>query len=115
MTTPDDPGFERLRRWITLGIALFAVMGIAILLVAVWKNRFDPELTHLVATNFPAIVGLPFAAIAAFIVVAVFRQSETPLELEVLGFKLKGAAGELVLWIACFLAIVVGIRMLWKY
>lgn len=39
MTTPDDPGFERLRRWITLGIALAAVTGIAILLVAVWKNR----------------------------------------------------------------------------
>jgi hypothetical protein len=94
---------------------LIAVTGIAILLVAVWKNRYDPELTNLVAANFPAIVGLPFAAVAAFIVVAVFRQSETPLELEVFGFKLKGAAGELVLWFACFLAIVVGIRMLWKY
>ncbi len=93
MTTPD-PGFERLRRWITLGFALFAVLGIALLLVAVWKNRYDPELTHLVDTNFPAIVGRPFAAIAAFIVVAVFRQSETPLELEVLGFKFKGAAGK---------------------
>ena len=115
MTTSDDPGFERLRRRVTLGIALFAVMGMAVLLVRLWIDRFDPELTRLVTANFPAIIGLPFAAIAAFIIVAVFRQSETPLEFEVLGFKLKGAAGELVLWIACFLAIVASIRLLWKY
>src|SRR5258707_10774792 len=115
MTPPDDSGFERLRRWITLGIALVAVMGIAILLVALWKNRYDPELTKLVVTNFAAIIGLPFAAIAAFIIVAFFRQGETPIEFEAFGFKLKGAAGELVLWIASFLAIVIGIRALWKY
>jgi len=115
MTTSDDPGFEHLRRWITLGIALLTILGIFILIVGLWRNRYDPELTSLVMNNFPAIIGLPFAAVAAFIVAAVFRQSETPLEFEAVGVKLKGAAGELVLWIACFLAIVAGIRVLWKY
>ena len=115
MTTSEDPRFEHLRRWITLGIGIFAILGIAILIAGLWINRYDPELTRLVMSNFPAIIGLPFAAIAAFIIVAVFRQSETPLEFEVVGFKLKGAAGELVLWIACFVAIVAGIRLLWKY
>lgn len=115
MTPSEDPHFERIRRWITLGIALFAVLGFLALFLGLWLNRLDPELTTLVRTNFPTIIGLPFAAIAAFIVVAVFRQNEAPLEFEVVGFKLKGAAGELVLWIACFLAIVASIRLLWKY
>jgi hypothetical protein len=115
MKTSDNPRFEQLRRWLMLAIALFAVLGIAFLVVAVWMNRFDPVLTDLAMANFPAIIGLPLAAVTAFIVVAVFRQSENPIEFEALGFKLKGAAGEIVLWIACFIAIVVGMRVLWKY
>jgi hypothetical protein len=113
--SPDDPRVDQLRRWMMLGIALFAVLGIASLFVAVWMNRFDPILTDLVLANFPAIIGLPLAAITAFVVVAVFRQSENPIEFQALGFRLKGAAGEIVLWIACFLAIVIGIRLLWKF
>ena len=85
------------------------------MVVALWMNRFDPVLTDLAMANLPAIIGLPLAAVTAFIVVAGFRQSENPIAFEALGFKLKGVAGEIVLWIACFIAIVVGIRVLWKY
>jgi hypothetical protein len=107
------PG-EHLRRWLMLGIAVIAVSGIAFLIVALWINCYDPVLTQLAIANFPAIVGLPLAAVAAFVVVAVFWQSE-PIEFEALGFKLKGAAGEIVLWIACFMTVVIGIRLLWKF
>jgi hypothetical protein len=115
MTTSEDPRFEHLRRWLMLAIAVVAVSGIALLIVALWRNRYDPVLTQLAIANFPAIVGLPLAAVAAFIVVAVFRQSENPIEFEALGFKLKGAAGEIVLWIACFMSLVIEIRLLWKF
>ena len=115
MSTSDGPLFEHLRRWLMFAIALLAVLGIAFFLVALWVNRYDPLLTEITIANFPAILGLPLAAITAFIVVAVFRQSENPIEFEALGFKLKGAAGEIVLWIACFITIVVGIRLLWKF
>jgi hypothetical protein len=115
MTTPEDSRFEHLRRWLMLAIAVLAVFGIAFLIMALWINRYDPVLTQLAIANFPAIVGLPLAAVAAFIVVAVFRQSENPIEFEALGFKLKGAAREIVLWIACFMTVVIGIRLLWKF
>src|SRR3970040_1305183 len=88
MSTSDGPLFEHLRRWLMFAIALLAVLGIAFFLVALWVNRYDPLLTEIATANFPAIIGLPFAAITAFIVVAVFRQSENPIEFEALGFKL---------------------------
>jgi hypothetical protein len=102
------------RRAINLGIAIVALLATATLIGAVWYNRFDPLLTELVARNFAAIVGLPFAFIAAFVVVALFRQGETPLQFEGFGLKLKGAAGEIVLWILCFVAISGMIALLWK-
>jgi hypothetical protein len=102
------------RRAINLGIALVALLAVALLVGAAWYNRFDPVLTELVVRNFAAIIGLPFAFIAAFVVVALFRQSETPVEFEGFGLKLKGAAGEIVLWILCFVAIAGAIAFLWK-
>jgi hypothetical protein len=105
---------DRWRQLINLGIALVALMAVALLVVALWYNRFDEVLTNLVLRNFPVIIGLPFAFIAAFVVVALFRQGETPLEFEGFGLKLKGAAGEIVLWILCFVAIVGAIALLWK-
>lgn len=91
------------------------LLGVSAIIALAWVNRFDRVLTDLVVGNFPAIIGLPFAFVAAFIVVSLFRQNEQPLEVEGLGFKLKGAAGEVVLWVLCFMVIVGAIRLLWKY
>lgn len=99
------------RRLINLAIALAALTLVALLISAVWYNRFDPVLTELVVRNFAAIIGLPFAFVAAFVVVALFRQGETPVEFEGFGLKLKGAAGEIILWI---LSIAGAIAFLWK-
>src|SRR5262245_11473999 len=96
---------EKWRPVVNLGIALVALAAVALLVGVAWHNRFDPVLTDLVLRNFPAIIGLPFAFIGAFVVVALFRQAETPVEFEGFGLKLKGAAGEIVLWILCFIAI----------
>jgi hypothetical protein len=102
------------RRVINLCIALAALLLVILLITAAWYNRFDQVLTELVVKNFAAIIGLPFAFIGAFVVVALFRQGETPLEFEGFGLKLKGAAGEIVLWILCFIAIAGAIGFLWK-
>jgi hypothetical protein len=105
---------ESWRRVINLGVALAALAAVGLLVGAAWYNRFDPVLTALVVRNFAAIIGLPFAFIAAFVVVALFRQGETPVEFEGFGLKLKGAAGEIILWILCFVAIAGAIGLLWK-
>jgi hypothetical protein len=75
----------------------------------------DKELRHaLLWQHAPVLMGLPLASIAALsIVLLLSRVVDSPLELEGLGLKFKGAAGPVVLWILCFGAIVAGIHVLW--
>jgi hypothetical protein len=103
------------RRAINLGIALISLAATGSLIAVAWENRFDPVLSELVVKKFAAIIGLPFAFIASFVVVALFRQGEKPLEFDGFGLRLKGAAGEIVLWILCFIAIIGAIALLWKH
>lgn len=63
--------------------------------------------------HFPAVIGLPGAAVAAMIIVLIFRNVEGPIEFKVLGLAFSGASGPVILWVFCFLAIVVAIRLLW--
>ena len=108
------PFIDNWRRLINLGIAVVSLLGTAMLIVAVWSNRFDPLLSGLVTKNFAAIVGLPFSFVAAFVVVALFRQGKSALDFEAFGVKMKGAAGEIILWLLCFAAISGSISLLWK-
>ena len=105
---------EKWRHGINIGIAIIAMLAVAGLVAIVWGERYDPVLVELVVTNFAAIIGLPFAFLASFVVVALFRQSEGEIEFEAVGIKLKGAAGQIVLWVICFLAITGAIALLWK-
>ena len=102
------------RTAINIGIAVVAMVAVGLLLAAVWYNRFDPVLSDLVVKNFATIIGLPFAFIASFVVVALFRQSEGQVDFEGFGFKFSGAAGQIVLWVLCFLVISGCIKLLWR-
>jgi len=105
--------FETIRRLIAIVLTLTAFVVLIGLFFALWQNRYDPVLTQLVVRQFPVIIGIPFGALGAFIVVTLLRQREDPLEFEGLGFKLKGAAGEIVLWNISFAVIVAAIKVLW--
>ena len=92
---------------------LFAIIGLVIfsaVIFALWE-RVDGS---MVTKNLAAIAGLPFAFIAAFAIVALFRQGEAPLDFEGLGLRMKGATGEIVLWLLCFVAISGSISLLWR-
>ncbi|WP_157619601.1 hypothetical protein [Skermanella stibiiresistens] len=102
------------RQTINLVIAIADIGGTAVLIFALWANRFDLVLSELVIKNFAAIIGLPFSFIGAFVVVALFRQGADPIEFEGFGLHFKGASGELILWILCFIAISGAIRLLWR-
>ena len=102
------------REAINVILAVIALLAVAGLIAVAWLNRFDPVMTDLVVKNFAAIIGLPFAFIGAFVVVALFRQGSGPIEFSGFGVSFKGASGEIVLWMLCFLAIATSIRMLWR-
>jgi hypothetical protein len=99
--------------WRNLVIALF--IGLAIVVAAMSLNYFmyDETIIDLSYRHFASIFGLPSAAAAALIVVLVTRSISGEMNVEFLTFKFKGAAGEAIIWIFCFLSIVYAIQITW--
>jgi hypothetical protein len=72
-----------------------------------------PWVIPMVQEHFPAIVGLPFAALAALCLVMLLELCSGPIRMKGLGFEFEGAGGPLVLWLFCFLAIASAIKLVW--
>jgi hypothetical protein len=114
MDEHTQEGYRRtLALWIAVILILCGCLGGITLLVAVLVTDFSALRQKLLIEHFVAIFGLPSATAAAFVVVTLFRQGEEPIRIKALGFEVQGAAGPIVLWVLCFLAICGGIKLLW--
>jgi hypothetical protein len=94
---------------IAVVISAAAVFAYTIMVVAVQFRYWE----ILLRDHFAAIIGLPGAAAVAFAIVVFLRQTDGPIEFEGVGFKFKGAAGQVVMWVLCFLAIAAAIKLCW--
>ena len=98
-------------------VAVFAAWQIALIsamtIAFIWPRPADWPVTALIVEHFAAIVGLPAICVMAFAVVWSFRTFSGPIEFEVIGFKLRGASGPVVLWVATMLALTLAVRLLW--
>jgi hypothetical protein len=74
----------------------------------------DSWFLDLVKQHPGGTIGVAIAAVSAFSVVAVLDiLARDPIKFKVLGIELEGAAGPVVLWVLCFLSIIVGGGYLW--
>jgi len=71
------------------------------------------QLAAIADQHGPAVLGVPAAALSAFIVVAIARILDGPIRFEVLGLKAEGASATATAWALSFLAIVLAVRVLW--
>jgi len=97
---------EDLLGWFALGIVFVGLASVA-LLAWLFSN------SQLLKSNFQAVVGLPMAGLTALFLVLVLQQIEGKIEFKAVGVSFKGASGPVICWIMCFLAMVVGIKILW--
>lgn len=101
---------------VIIGTALWTTFFFGYVIVgALYPTAISPSWFLSLLTQHPGgTLGVAIAAISAFSVVAVLDViARDPLEIRVLGFELKGAAGPVVLWVVCFLVIVLGGHVLW--
>jgi hypothetical protein len=101
-------------------VALRRVAGFGVLLFTLvyfgrvaWLALSEGYWKDLARKQFPAMVGLPAAAVAAIFLVLTFQAEAGPIEFKALGFEFKGASGPIVLWAICFAAIAGAIRLVW--
>jgi|SRR5690242_18611980 len=109
----NEMSIDEARKWLGLFFGIVVVIAAIILIALLWTSRFDPVLTTLVLKNFQVIIGMPIAALAAFVVLVFFRQSETPMTVKLPGFELSGSSGEVLLWLVVFCSITFTIHTLW--
>ena len=71
------------------------------------------EFVQLETQHFKAIIGIPAAFLSSLFLILLLKQSEKPIEFKGLSLEFRGTSGEIILWIACFLAITHAINALW--
>ena len=98
-------------------LVFFGTAGLVgvFLINAILSILYSPDwLLEMARHQFPATIGLPFAAISALCLVLVLEIKSGPVEFEGFGFKFRGASGPVVMWVFSFLAIVAAIKALWQ-
>jgi hypothetical protein len=108
---------KRFRMTIIGFLALAAMTAMAVvflaLLLVFGGDQFLATDRQIVLDRFPAVVGLPFAALFSLFLVMFLRQTTGPIEAKLLGFEFKGPSGQVVMWLVCFLGIAAAIKLLW--
>ncbi len=118
----DQRRFRRIFTW----VFFFGILGICIITVYfAIKSAFlsygkpgpllgiSPQLAEFLKQHAPVTVGLPIAAVLSLLLILLLRETAGKLEFEALGFKFRGASGPVVLWVLCYLAITLSIKLLW--
>ena len=115
MNSPPDKErlMKRVAQWLAfIGATISSFSALfALIYILVSDISF---LKTLIQDNPRAIIGLPAAFLSSYCLVLFLEASSGRIEIEGLGFKFRGAAGPIVMWIFVFLAIVTGIAILWK-
>jgi hypothetical protein len=107
---------RRIFRRIVATLALVAtttVGGVFVFYLARDIANAEPWMMEVFRTHPGAVLGLPVAALAAICIVLFLEARSGHIEFEGFGFKFRGASGEIILWVICFLAMVAAIRVLW--
>ena len=104
-----------LRRFVLWGISLGGgAIGVSYLaFIVYWTWQEEGWVKDVIKEHFAATIGLPVAGVGAFLLVQVLQISAGKIEFEAFGLKFRGASGPVVLWVVCFMAVALSVRLLW--
>jgi hypothetical protein len=108
-----SPRQERIMSWLMFILIVVVLAGLIGTWLIVVVTSFGDAQREVVSQHYVVIVALPVAGVFSFIVVFLFKQTSGPIEFEAFTLKFRGAAGPVILWILCFLAIAAAIKALW--
>lgn len=107
----DQESARRVARWIILlATAAWGIFAGSFLAYYSLPGGF---VVSLVQKQFGAMILVPMAALMAGCAVMILEWTVGEVRFEGLGFKFEGASGPIVLWVFCFLAITVALRLFW--
>lgn len=109
-----DSAIELPPNWVRISVALLlSIVLVSVPLAIVFILYQSGDLIVLANHHASAMIGIPWAGGAAFIVVLVLRTSFGEINFKILGTEFKGASGPIIMWVFCFLVEVFAIKLLW--
>ena len=115
-TYASDARLRKFASWAAVLGSMAMVSYFAVFMMLQTLRPGDPEKSWILnqfRQNFAATLAIPLSALAAFCIVTLLRVTTGPIEVEAERIKFSGAAGPIIFWILCFIAIVFGVKMLW--
>lgn len=88
-------------------ILLSVVYGYKIV-VALW---FEGGFSKMIDHNPYQAIALPVAALISLGLVLSLEQKSEGIKFKAVGFEFEGASGQIVLWVMCYLSIVLSIKL----
>jgi hypothetical protein len=115
MSAEPSSGERTFRRVFTIlavicAAAIGAVLVVSLVMLSATQNVVYNSIS---IKHFPVTIGLPLAALASLALVFLLEYARGPVEFEMPGFKFKGAAGPLVMWVMVYLAMAATFGFLW--
>jgi hypothetical protein len=111
---PDDQRSRAIERLALISATVVAIITLIIFSWFFYTTKDNPNWNKVEFEHFPVTVALPTAGVGAFLVVVMlFRITEGEIKIRFLGLTLEGAAGPIVMWVLCYLAMTASIKLLW--
>lgn len=102
-----------LKRIIQILFSLTVLLFSVGYLYQLWIFGISGQFDEILRQHFLATVGLPLSAMASASLVSIFEIQSGPIEFAGFGLKFSGSAGQIIMWVICFLAIVSALKILW--
>ncbi|MGB5771741.1 MAG: hypothetical protein WBM32_18030 [Crocosphaera sp.] len=91
---------------------IFLIFGIGYIW-SLWLFGNNVQLDYLLENHVLATIGVPLAIMASATIVAIFELQSGSIKFQIFDVKYEGAAGQIIMWVICFFAIVSGLKILW--
>jgi hypothetical protein len=100
-------------QWVRVSLVVCIVTLLAgTTIIGGWIMLQNGSLDQLLASDPRLVLGIPWAGGASLVVVLILRSSFGTAGFKVFGFEFKGASGPTVMWVLCFLAYALAMRVL---
>lgn len=71
------------------------------------------DISRLLDQHSLVVIGIPFASVAALLLISLTRALDGPMSFDLFGIKSEGAAATCIIWALLFLVISLTLRALW--
>lgn len=115
--TSSDARLRKIASWVAMfGTSLLAAYFFGFLIYHSLRPTTSSGswFITVLEKQFAATMAVPLSAIGSVCIILMLKATAGPIEFEGLGFKFRGASGPIVLWVLCFLSMILAVHLLWK-